>query len=155
MLITSGPPIFPWRRKSTVVLRQSSAPPSSAGSTGRGSTGGSWRALMTWSSSTRYSFYNKLKMDAFYLVLVFEYTFLVSNCVTTCLTYNYIFYIQAAVFARITFGSDKQQAYLKMYWMSGDFIRVSHVLLAVFGSIKLANNKWQEYLKMYRNCQEF
>lgn len=52
---------------------------------------------MTWSSSTRYSFYNKLKMDAFYLVLVFEYTFLVSNCVTTCLTYNYILYTSSGL----------------------------------------------------------
>lgn len=59
MLTVSGLLIFPWRRNSTVGLQRSSAPPSFAGSTGRGSTGGSWRALMTWSSSTGYNFTEK------------------------------------------------------------------------------------------------
>lgn len=49
--------IFPWRKSSTVGLQQSSAPLSSAGSTGKGSTGGSWRAFITGSSSTRCDFH--------------------------------------------------------------------------------------------------
>lgn len=44
------------RRSSTAALRLSSEPPSFAESTGRGSTAGFWRTLMTWSSSTRYEF---------------------------------------------------------------------------------------------------
>lgn len=59
MPTVSGLLIFPWRRKSTVGLRWSSAPRSSAESTGRGSTGGPWRTFVTWRSSTRYNYHDK------------------------------------------------------------------------------------------------